>query len=50
MLDKTTKQANSIDVAIPNNHNLHTSPPRGSRSVQTWKKNLQECGNWKRLI
>jgi len=24
MLDKTTKHAHSIDVAIPDNHNLHT--------------------------
>jgi hypothetical protein len=38
MLDNTIEQAHSVDAAIPNSHNLHSTSPRSYRSIQTWKK------------
>jgi hypothetical protein len=38
-LDKTMKEAYSIDATIASSHKLHSASPRSSRSVHTTKKN-----------
>jgi hypothetical protein len=40
MLDKTIKQAHSVDVAIPNSHSLHS----------TITEKLQKCTDWKEAL
>jgi len=40
MLDKTIKAASSIDVAITNSHNLHSTTTHKLQNMQTWKKSL----------
>jgi len=40
MLDKTIKAESSIDVAITNSHNLHSTTTHKLQNMQTWKKSL----------
>ena len=40
MLDKTIKVASSIDVAISNSQNLHSTTTHNMQNMQTWQTSL----------
>jgi len=45
ILDKSIKEANLIDVAIPNSHNLHGTVTNKLRKYTDLKEELYESGN-----
>ena len=45
IFDKTIKAAHSIDTAIPNSHNLHSTITEKLQKYTDLKEGLEECGN-----
>jgi hypothetical protein len=45
ILDKTITAAQSIDTAIPNSHNLHSTITEKLQKFTDLKEGLEGCGN-----